>query len=199
MTGTLYITGDPDADALLNTNGTALLIGMLLDQQITMEKAFSGPSTLLARLGHLDPPRIAAMPVDEFVAVCSQVPAIHRFPSSMGARVHQLCAALTEHYGGVGDAVWADVTTGDELYRRLRELPGYGEEKSQIFIALLGKRMGVKPRGWKTAAGRFGDSVPRSVADIHDQVSLGKVRETKKAQKAAKKDKQDRPLQGRAT
>lgn len=194
MTGTLYITGDPDADALLNTDGNALLIGMLLDQQITMEKAFSGPAVLRTRLGHLDPVRIAALAEDDFVAVCSQVPAIHRFPRSMGARVHQLCTVLAERYDGEATNIWADVTTGDALYARLRELPGYGEEKSQIFVALLAKRMGVKPRGWKAAAGKFGDAVPRSVADVHDTASLGKVREWKKAQKAAKKDKQDRPL-----
>jgi uncharacterized HhH-GPD family protein len=194
MTGTLYITGDPDADALLNTDGNALLIGMLLDQQITMEKAFSGPAVLRTRLGHLDPVRIAAMTEDDVVAVCSQVPAIHRFPRSMGARVHQLCTVLAERYDGDATALWADVTTGDALYARLRELPGFGEEKSQIFVALLAKRMGITPRGWKTAAGKFGDTVPRSVADVHDTASLGKVREWKKAQKAAKKDKQDRPL-----
>jgi uncharacterized HhH-GPD family protein len=194
MTGTLYITGDPEADALLNTDGNALLIGMLLDQQITMEKAFSGPAVLRTRLGHLDPVRIAAMTEDDVVAVCSQVPAIHRFPRSMGARVHQLCTVLAERYDGDATALWADVTTGDALYARLRELPGFGEEKSQIFVALLAKRMGITPRGWKTAAGKFGDTVPRSVADVHDTASLGKVREWKKAQKAAKKDKQDRPL-----
>ena len=194
MTGTLFITGDADADALLNTDGTALLIGMLLDQQITMEKAFSGPAVLRARLGHLDASRIAAMPEDDFVAVCSTVPAIHRFPRSMGARVHQLCVVLTDRYEGDATNIWAGITTGDALYARLRELPGYGEEKSRIFVALLAKRMGVKPRGWKVAAGKFGDTVPRSVADIHDTASLGKVREWKKAQKAAKKDKQDRPI-----
>jgi uncharacterized HhH-GPD family protein len=112
----------------------------------------------------------------------------------MGARVHQLCTVLAERYDGDATNIWVDVTTGDALYARLRELPGYGEEKSQIFVALLAKRMGVKPRGWKTTAGKFGDAVPRSVADVHDTASLGKVREWKKAQKAAKKDKQDRPL-----
>lgn len=194
MTGTLFITGDPAADALLNTDGTALLIGMLLDQQVPMEWAFAGPSTLRERLGHLDAQRIAEMNEDDFVAVASEKPAVHRFPGSMGRRVHQLCVVLTERYDGDGANVWADASSGAQLYDRLRELPGYGDEKTKIFIALLAKRMGVKPRGWKAAAGSFGDATPRSVADIHDPASLAKVREWKKAQKAAKKDKQDRPL-----
>ena len=194
MTGTLFITGDPDADGLLNTDGTALLIGMLLDQQVPMEWAFAGPQKIRQRLGHLDASRIAAMPEDEFVAVCSTPPAIHRFPGSMGKRTHQLCTVLDRRYEGDGARLWEGVTSGAVLFARLRELPGYGEEKSQIFLALLAKRLGVRPRGWKTAAGKFADSTPRSVADIHDPVSLAKVREWKKAQKAAKRDKQDRPL-----
>ena len=194
MTGTLYITGDTEADALLNTDGTALLIGMLLDQQVPMEWAFAGPSTLRTRLGHLDARRIAAMEPDAFVAVCSAKPAIHRFPASMGARVHEMCVALTEGYEGRGELVWADVRTGDELYRRLRALPGYGDEKAKIFLALLAKRMGVKPRGWKAAAAPFSDTNPRSVADINSPATLAKVREWKKAAKAAKRDKQDRPV-----
>ncbi len=188
------ITGDPAADELLVTDPLALLIGMLLDQQVPMELAFAGPNTLRQRLGHLDAARIAAMDQEAFVAVCADKPAIHRFPASMGRRIHELCTALTEQYGGKGSNVWKGVATGDELYRRLRSLPGYGEEKSRIFVALLAKRMGVQPEGWQDAAGKFGDDTPRSVADISDPVSLGKVREWKKAQKAAKKDKQDRPL-----
>lgn len=159
-----------------------------------MEWAFAGPATLRQRLGHLDAKKIATMPVDDFVAVCCEKPAIHRFPGSMGKRVHDVCTALTVHYRGKAENLWKGVTDGDELYRRLRDLPGYGEEKSRIFVALLGKRMGVQPAGWREAAGKFGDDVPRSVADIRDATSLGKVREWKKAQKAAKKDKQDRPL-----
>jgi uncharacterized HhH-GPD family protein len=190
----LYITGDAEADALLNTDGTALLIGMLLDQQVPMEWAFAGPATLRTRLGHLDARRIAAMEPDAFVAVCSAKPAVHRFPASMGARIHELCVALTEGYEGRGELVWADVRTGDELYRRLRALPGYGDEKAKIFLALLAKRMGVKPRGWKAAAAPFSDTNPRSVADISSPATLAKVREWKKAAKAAKRDKQDRPV-----
>ncbi len=191
MKGTLAVTGDPKADRLLNTDGTALLIGMLLDQQVPMEWAFTGPATLKARLGHLDAKKIAAMDVDAFVDVCREKPAIHRFPASMGKRIHELCVALTEQYKGKAENVWKDVATGDELYHRLRALPGYGDEKSKIFLAILAKRVGVQPEGWQAAAGAFGDSTPRSVADIHSPASLAVVREWKKAQKAAKKTKQD--------
>ncbi len=192
--GTLYITGDRAADRLLNTDGTALLIGMLLDQQVPMEWAFAGPATLRSRLGHLDAKRIARMDIDAFVAVCCEKPAIHRFPASLGRRIHELCTTLTAGYRGKGTNVWVGVADGDELYRRLRALPGYGEEKARIFVAILGKRMGVTPAGWREAAGKFGDDVPRSVADITDPASLALVRQWKQAQKAAKLDKQDRPL-----
>ena len=191
--GTLYITGKAESDDLLNTNGTALLIGMLLDQQVPMEWAFAGPATLRQRLGHLDAASIASMDVEDFVAVCAAKPAIHRFPVAMGRRIHELCRMLTADYEGEAESIWRDVTTGDELYRRLRKLPGYGDEKSKIFVAILAKSQGVAPAGWREAAGKFGDEVPRSVADVHDLVSLAAVRDWKKAQKAAKRDKQDRP------
>jgi len=194
MPGTLYITGDADADRLLNSDGVALLIGMLLDQQVPMEWAFRGPATLRERLGHLDATRIAAMDPEAFVAVCCDKPAIHRFPAVMGRRIHELCMMLTDRYGGSATNVWTGVDGADALYARLRELPGYGDEKAKIFLALLAKRQGVAPDGWRASAGKFGDDVPRSVADIFDDDSLAKVREWKKAQKAAKKDKQDRPL-----
>ena len=194
MVGTLYITGEAEADRLLNTDGLALLLGMLLDQQVPMEWAFRGPATLQERLGHLDAARIADMDAEAFVTVCCDKPAIHRFPASMGRRIHEVCVVLTDRYDGRAEALWDGVATGAELYARLRELPGYGEEKSQIFLALLAKRQGVAPAGWQGAAGKFGDEVPRSVADISDELSLGKVREWKKAAKAAKRDKQDRPL-----
>jgi uncharacterized HhH-GPD family protein len=192
--GTLYITGDEATDGLLNTDGTALLVGMLLDQQVPMEWAFAGPATLHGRLGHLDAGRIAEMDVEDFVAVCCAKPAIHRFPASLGRRIHDLCTVLVERYGGRGDHVWQDVGSGGELYGRLRELPGYGDEKSRIFVAILAKTQGVAPAGWQEAAGKFGDDAPRSVADVTDPESLARVKEWKRAQKAAKRDKQDRPL-----
>ena len=194
MGGTLYITGDPETDGLLNTDGTALLVGMLLDQQVPMEWAFAGPATLRRRLGHLDARLIAALDPEAFVAVCAEKPAIHRFPASMGRRVHQLCKELASTYGGDGASVWADVVTGDELYARLRQLPGYGDEKARIFVAILGKRLGVQPEGWRETAGKFGGDVPRCVADIDSPGALAVVREWKKTQKAAGKDKQDRSL-----
>lgn len=194
VSGTLYITGDRRADELLNSNGTALLVGMLLDQQVTMEWAFSGPSTLHTRLGHLDAAKIAAMLEDDLVAVCCERPAIHRYPAVMARRIHALSRALTDRFDGRGELVWTGVSTGAELYERLRTLPGFGDEKTKIFIALLGKRFSVRPDGWEQAAGVFSDGTPRSVADIHDTASLAAVREWKKAAKAAKRDKQDRPI-----
>jgi len=194
VNGTLFITGNPAADELLNTDGTALLIGMLLDQQVPMEVAFRGPSTLLERLGHLDAPKIAAMDLDEFLAVCCQKVAIHRYCGAMGRRIHQVCTQLTEDYDGRAENIWTGVKTADELYGRLRALAGYGDEKSRIFIALLGKRMGVRPRGWRVAAGKFGERTPRSVADSTSPATLAKVRTWKRAQRAAQLDKQDRPL-----
>jgi uncharacterized HhH-GPD family protein len=193
MAGTLYITGDTAADKLLNSNANALLIGMLLDQQVPMEWAFAGPATLKQRLGHLDPKKIAAMDLDEFVTICCEKPAIHRFPGSMGKRIHAVSEALVADYKGNAANIWKGVDDAAEVYRRLRALPGYGDEKSKIFIAILAKTQGIELSGWREAAGKFGDDAPRSVADVHDEVSLGKVREWKKAQKAAKKDKQDRP------
>ena len=194
MAGTLYITGDADADGLLNSNANALLIGMLLDQQVPMEWAFAGPKTLRDRLGHLDPQKIAAMDQDDFVEVCRTKPAIHRFPGSMGKRIHQVCQALVDDWDGDASNIWADVDDGKELFRRLKALPGYGDEKSKIFVAILAKTQGIAPDGWQAAAGKFGDASPRSVADITDESSLAAVRDWKKAQKLAKKDKQDRPL-----
>lgn len=192
--GTLYITGNPQSDRLLNTNGTALLIGMLLDQQVPMEWAFNGAWTLKNRLGHLDPRRIAAMDPDGFLAVCTEKPAIHRFPKSMAGRIQGMCAVIAEKHGNKGENIWAGVTDAQVLFARLRELPGFGEEKAQIFVALLAKRFGVKPRGWQKAAGVFSDKEPRTVADITGPETLLKVRAWKKMEKAAERDKQSRPL-----
>ena len=194
VTGTLHVTGNDAADTLLNTDDLALLIGMLLDQQVPMEWAFMGPTTLKGRLGHLDANRIAAMDPEDLVAVFCAKPALHRYPANMARRTHDLCAFVADHYDGDAGRLWEGVDSGAELLARLRELPGYGQEKARIFVAILAKRRGVRPDGWEAAAGPFADPAPRSVADIDGPESLAKVREWKKAQKAAKKDKQDRPL-----
>jgi uncharacterized HhH-GPD family protein len=182
----LHLTGNDDADRLLSENPSALLIGMTLDQQVPMEKAFSGPAVIAERMGGtFDVAKIAAMDVDDFVAICSERPAIHRFPGAMGKRVHAVCRALVEEYDGDAANLWADVADGAELKKRVAALPGFGDQKASIFVALLGKQRGVTPPGWREAAGRYGeDGVFRSVADIVDPSSLSKVRQTKKEEKA---------------
>ncbi len=186
------ITGDDEADLLLQDDPLALLVGMLLDQQVPMEWAFKGPHTLRERLGgELDAAAIAAMDVDEFVTLCARTPAIHRFPASMGRRIHALCAQLVDDYAGDAAAVWNGATDAKDLRKRLRALPGYGEEKTKIFIAILAKRLGVQLDGWEQVAAPFSDDQPRSVADVASPETLLKVREWKKAMKAAKKSKQD--------
>ena len=192
MTGTLAITGDTDADRLLNTDPLALLLGMLLDQQVPMEWAFRSPSRLAERLGgDLDAKAIVAAGPDALAAAFVTKPALHRFPGSMATRAYALCELLVEHYQGDAGALWRDVSNGKELFDRIRALPGYGDEKSKIFLALLAKRFGVTPPGWEKYAGPFADATPRSVADIHDAESLRRVREWKKQQKAQGKSKQD--------
>ena len=188
---TLPVTGDPDADRLLVEDPLALLLGMLLDQQVPMEWAFTGPHTLQTRLGHLDASKIAAMDLDTFVDVCRDKPAIHRFPKSMGERIHAVCQHLVEHHDGDAGQLWAGVADADELRARLRELPGYGEEKTKIFIAILAKRFGITPSGWEQVAAPFSDDIPRSVADISSEEALQEVRRWKKAQKAEGKSKQE--------
>jgi uncharacterized HhH-GPD family protein len=191
-TATIPITGDADADALLVAEPLALVIGMLLDQQVPMEWAFRGPATLKERLGGtLDAGQIAAMDRDDFVAVCAAKPAIHRFPGSMGGRVWDVCVVIDDQYDGDASKLWKGARSGQAVYDRLRELPGYGDEKTKIFMAILGKRFGKKPKGWEEVAAPFSDSQPRSVADVADEASLGRVREWKKAKKAAKKSKQE--------
>jgi len=189
MANELHITGDPDADALLTTDPLALLVGMLLDQQVPMETAFAGPAKLRARLGGFDAKTIAGYEPDEFAEVMRQSPAVHRFPGSMAARVQALCAAVVADWGGDAQAIW---TTGDpdgaEILARLNALPGFGEQKAKIFLALLGKRRGLTAPGWEAAAGAYGEKDSyRSVADIVDPESLLKVRATKQAAKAAAK------------
>ena len=190
--GTIPITGDDAADRLLVENPLALLIGMLLDQQVPMGWAFRGPFTLQERLGgSLDAETIAAMGPDKIEAIFRDKPAMHRYPGSMGRRTHALCAYVVEHYDGDAAAIWRDAPSGEDVYRRLRELPGYGEEKSKIFLAILGKRLGLGPPGWEEAAAPFSDSTPRSVADVGSAESLERVREFKKARKAQKRGKAD--------
>jgi uncharacterized HhH-GPD family protein len=189
---TFPVTGDDEADRLLVSEPLALLMGMLLDQQVPMEWAFLAPSRLKQRLGGtLDATAIAAMSGEEVEALFRERPALHRFPGSMGKRAHQLCQFLVEHYDGDAAKVWKGVKQGDELYRRLRELPGFGDEKAKIFVAVLAKRMGVRPAGWEAAAGPFADDSPRSVADIDSRESFTRVRAWKQAQKAKGKGKQD--------
>ena len=191
QTGSLAVTGDPAADHLLNTDPLALLIGMLLDQQVPMEWAFRGPATLVNRLGGLDAGAVADMDPEAFLEACRAKPAIHRFPRSMAGRIQDLCRHLVDHHGGDAADIWRGASDGADLSRRLRALPGYGAEKTMIFVAILAKRMGVAPEGWEAAAGPFADDKPRSVADIDSPEALATVRAWKKAQKAAGKSKQD--------
>jgi uncharacterized HhH-GPD family protein len=191
VTPHLPITGNPDADQLLVEDPFALLLGMLLDQQVPMEWAFTGPFTLRERLGHLDAGKIAAMPVEEFVDVCREKPAIHRFPKSMGERAHAVCEHVVDTYDGHAERLWTDAADARDLYDRLRAVPGYGDEKTKIFVAILAKRFGIRPDGWEDVAGPFADDTPRSVADVSSEDALLEVRKWKKAQKAAKKSKQE--------
>ena len=190
--GTLAVTGDDVADALVNNEPLALLLAMMLDQQIPMEWAFKSPSRLAERLGgELDAAAIAAMdPADLEAAFCTK-PALHRFPAAMARRAHELCRHVADGYDGDAGAVWTSAGSGQELYDRVRALPGYGDEKSKIFLAILAKRFAVRPDGWDTYAGPFADDTPRSVADIDGPEALARVRAWKKEQKAAGKSKQD--------
>ena len=189
MTGKICLTQNPDADELLDANPFALLIGMLLDQQIPMEVAFAGPRKIADRLGRIDPQEIADYDPEKFAAICSESPAVHRFPGSMATRIQQLAREIVDRYDGDTAALW---TQGDpdgaEVLRRLKALPGFGEQKARIFLALLGKQYGVNPRGWRAAAGDYGKAnTHMSVADVVDKGSLERVRAYKKKMKAAAK------------
>jgi len=185
----LQIVQDPVADELLESNPLALLVGMMLDQQIPMEVAFAGPQKLAERIGGLDARTIADYDPDAFVALFSEKPAVHRFPGSMAKRLQTLAQAVVDEYDGDAVALWtAGDPDGPELLRRLKALPGFGEQKAKIFLALLGKQYGVTPEGWRAAAGDYGKAgTYMSVADVVDQGSLEKVRSYKKAAKAAAK------------
>ena len=185
------ITGDPAADELLVTDPLALLIGMLLDQQVPMEWAFRGPATLSARLDGLYADRIAAMTPEAIEAVFKEKPALHRYPSSMAKRTLALCRHVVDVYGGDAAKIWRGVRDPEVLLDRLRALPGYGDEKAKIMLAILAKRFGRAPRGWEAVAQPFSDDRPRSVADVDSPEALARVREWKRAQKAKGRTKSD--------
>jgi uncharacterized HhH-GPD family protein len=185
----LHLSGDQEADDLISKDALALLIGMVLDQQIPLEKAFSSPAVLAQRLGgRLDAATIAAMDPDALIEIFKERPALHRFPGSMASRVQELCRLIVDEYGGQAAAVWKKPADGTTLVTRLRQLPGFGEQKAKIFAALLGKQLGVQPEGWRVASKPFGEEGSfLSVADIVDTASLAKVRAHKQAMKAKAK------------
>lgn len=190
----LWITGDPDTDQLLTDDPFALLVGMLLDQQYPMEHAFAGPRKIRDRFGTVEPRALAEADPDAFVTMATTPPAIHRYGRSMAARVQDLARAVVEDYDGDVTRLWTDPgasgnpPTGAEVLARLRALPGFGEQKAKIFLALLGKQRGVRPQGWERAAGAYADEGSRrSIADVTSAESLQEVRAFKKAQKAAAK------------
>jgi uncharacterized HhH-GPD family protein len=187
MAPTLWMTGDPAADRLLDEDPFALLLGMLLDQQVPMETAFAGPHKIAQRLGSLQPAALADADPVAFAALCATPPAVHRYPGSMAGRIQAVARAVVDRYDGDVTRLWAD---GDpdarEVLRRLTALPGFGDQKARIFLALLAKQRGVTPAGWREVAGAYGEEgARRSIADVTDAVSLHEVRETKRAAKAA--------------
>ena len=182
----LRLAGVADADAVLDRYPFALLVGMLLDQQFPMERAFAGPAKVLERFGSLAPADVAGADPDEFAALCSTPPAVHRYPGSMAARIQALAAHVVAEYDGDASRLWREAADGPDLLRRLQALPGFGRQKSQIFVALLGKQLGVRPDGWEQAAGSYSEPDSfRSVADVVDASSLERVRAFKKESKAA--------------
>ena len=185
----LQLVQDPAADALLDANPFALLVGMLLDQQIPMEVAFGGPKKIADRIGGVDAREIADYDPEAFAALCSKTPAVHRFPGSMAKRIQTLAHEIVDRYDGEAAGLWtAGDPDGAEVLRRLKGLPGFGEQKAKIFLALLGKQYGVTPNGWREAAGDYGSAGSfMSVADVKDAGSLEKVRSYKKKAKAAAK------------
>ena len=190
-TKSLCLAQNPDADRLLTDSPLALLIGMVLDQQIPLEWAFTGPLTLTERLGRdLDAADLASRDPDALAKAFATPPALHRFPGSMAGRVQQMCRVIADDYGNEATNLWAGVKDAGELLKRIEALPGFGKMKARIFLALLGKQLGVRPKGWREAAGEFGeDRSHKSIADITDGKSLEKVRAYKKEMKAAAKAK----------
>ncbi|MGK2882184.1 MAG: HhH-GPD-type base excision DNA repair protein [Mycobacterium sp.] len=187
---TLQLVQDQAADALLASNPLALLIGMLLDQQVTMESAFAGPKKIADRIGGVDAVQIAQYDPDKFAAMCAETPAVHRFPGSMGKRVQALAQVVVDEYEGDAAAIWSNGDPdGREVLARLKRLPGFGDQKARIFLALLGKQYGFTGGGWREAAGDYGKTGTfMSVADVRDGASLDKVRSYKKQAKAAARE-----------
>ncbi|HKE53040.1 MAG TPA: HhH-GPD-type base excision DNA repair protein [Actinomycetes bacterium] len=179
------IANEPAADQVLDEYPFALVVGMMLDQQYGMEHAFRGGWKVLSRFGSLDPAAIAAADPEAFKELCSRPPAIHRFPGSMAARLQELAALVESKYDGDVTRLWTEAKTGQELIKRVQELPGFGKQKSQIFVALLAKQLGVRPEGWEAVAGDYALEGYRSVADVVDADSLVKVREFKQQKRAA--------------
>lgn len=190
----VYLSTEPDADALLARDPFALMVGMLLDQQVSMETAFAGPFKLVQRVEEFSPSALAEMDPEDLLAAFREKPAVHRFPGSMASRVQNLAQALVDHYDGVAEAVWTSPTadgaapSGAEVLLRLKKLPGFGEQKAKIFLALLGKQFDLHAEGWQEAAGEYGsENAFLSIADVTDEDSLQQVRENKRARKAAAK------------
>jgi uncharacterized HhH-GPD family protein len=181
------ITGLPEADAVLDQYPFAVVSAMMLDQQYAMEHAFRGPWKVLNRFGTLDPAAIAEAEPEEFAALCSTPPAIHRFPGSMAGRLQELARVVVDEYDGDASRIWSEAVTGAELLKSVQALPGFGKQKAQIFVALLAKQLGVRPEGWENAAGDYALEGYRSAADVVDADSLQKVRDYKKQKKAAAK------------
>ena len=181
----LQITQDPAADQVLSEDPFALLAGMMLDQQYPMEHAFRGPAKVVERFGTFAPGAIAAADPEAFAAMASTTPAIHRFPGSMAARLQELARIVEETYDGDASRLWTEAVDGSDLLKRIMSLPGFGKQKAQIFVALLAKQLGVRPDGWEAAVGAYAEEGHRSVADVVDTASLQKVRDFKKAKKAA--------------
>ncbi len=186
MKVSLHIAQDEVADEVLSSDPFALLVGMLLDQQFPMERAFAGPAKILERFGSLDPAGIAAADPEQFAALCATPPAIHRYARAMAGRVQQVAAAVVSDYDGDAEQIWAGASNGADLVARVTALPGFGDQKARIFAALVGKQLGVRPTGWAGAVGPYAEPGSfRSVADVVDQDSLDRVRAFKKEQKAA--------------
>ena len=185
----LHLSQDAEADRLLSEDPLALLVGMVLDQQVPLEWAFAGPAELKKRMGRLDAKTVATMDPEELSGYFTSKPALHRYPGSMASRVHELCRVVVDEYRGDAENIWNDVSTGSELLARVERLPGFGEHKARIFVALLGKQLGVRPPGWDEVSSPFSEpGSHRSVADIVDPESLARVRAFKQVMKQEAKE-----------